>query len=632
MARRSPRRLPWHDVIEQGRGEQLVREARYGARPPEVEPAPGRPPPGADRGARCAPASTGSTRTRPRRSRAAREGHTIVTTGTASGKSLAFNLPVLDTLAHDRKARALYLYPTKALAQDQARKLTRAAGAVPAPRDLRRRHAEGGARRDPPAVEPDPHEPRHAQRVRAAEPPPVGRRAREPRLDRGRRGARLPRRVRLARGERAAPPAPRRARLRHRAALRAHERDDRQPARAGRGADRPRPDAGRPRRRAARRAPRGHVEPGAARREVRQAPLRARRGRRPAGRPGRARRADDLLHEVAPRRRADAEVREAAARGRGPRATSPSGSRPTARATRRSSAARSSGGWPRASCWRCARRARSSSASTSASSTPRSASPSPARSRQLRQMWGRAGRRRTGLAMYVAGEDGLDQFFCRHPDEFLDRAVEGAILDYESEEIHLAHLAAAAYELPLTGRGRGHPRPALGGLRRSGSSARRAARARGVLHPARRTTSPPGGSRCASSSIDAYAVVDRAQGELVGTVEAGARVLDDPPGRGLHAPGRVLRGRRARAARPPRARRAVPRRLVHAAEDRDRHVHRGGPRAADARRRRAELRDRVGVRGGRRLPAQARDRPRAARPASRSSCPSSTSSPRRSGT
>ena len=51
------------------------------------------------------------------------QGPVIVTTGTASGKSLAFNLPVLDTLARDRRARALYLYPTKALAQDQARKL-----------------------------------------------------------------------------------------------------------------------------------------------------------------------------------------------------------------------------------------------------------------------------------------------------------------------------------------------------------------------------------------------------------------------------------------------------------------------------------------------------------------------------
>ena len=49
----------------------------------------------------------------------------IVTTSTASGKSLAFNLPVLDLLAREPKSRALYLYPTKALAQDQARALAR---------------------------------------------------------------------------------------------------------------------------------------------------------------------------------------------------------------------------------------------------------------------------------------------------------------------------------------------------------------------------------------------------------------------------------------------------------------------------------------------------------------------------
>src|SRR5262245_55163174 len=49
--------------------------------------------------------------------------HVIVTTGTASGKTLAFNLPVLDALARTPKLRALYLYPTKALAQDQARQL-----------------------------------------------------------------------------------------------------------------------------------------------------------------------------------------------------------------------------------------------------------------------------------------------------------------------------------------------------------------------------------------------------------------------------------------------------------------------------------------------------------------------------
>jgi DEAD/DEAH box helicase domain-containing protein len=55
---------------------------------------------------------------------AARRGeHVIVTTGTASGKTLAFNLPVLDALAREPKNRALYLYPTKALAQDQLRTL-----------------------------------------------------------------------------------------------------------------------------------------------------------------------------------------------------------------------------------------------------------------------------------------------------------------------------------------------------------------------------------------------------------------------------------------------------------------------------------------------------------------------------
>jgi DEAD/DEAH box helicase domain-containing protein len=55
---------------------------------------------------------------------AARGEHLIVTTGTASGKTLAFNLPVLDALAREPKQRALYLYPTKALAQDQIRALS----------------------------------------------------------------------------------------------------------------------------------------------------------------------------------------------------------------------------------------------------------------------------------------------------------------------------------------------------------------------------------------------------------------------------------------------------------------------------------------------------------------------------
>ena len=53
----------------------------------------------------------------------ARRSHLILTSGTASGKSLSFNLPVLDGIAREPLRRAFYLYPTKALAQDQARKL-----------------------------------------------------------------------------------------------------------------------------------------------------------------------------------------------------------------------------------------------------------------------------------------------------------------------------------------------------------------------------------------------------------------------------------------------------------------------------------------------------------------------------
>ncbi len=63
---------------------------------------------------------------------AARRGrHVVVSTPTASGKSLCFHLPVLETLAREPDASALYLYPTKALARDQEaglRKLIAEAG------------------------------------------------------------------------------------------------------------------------------------------------------------------------------------------------------------------------------------------------------------------------------------------------------------------------------------------------------------------------------------------------------------------------------------------------------------------------------------------------------------------------
>ena len=48
-----------------------------------------------------------------------RDENVILTTTTASGKTLAFNLPIMDSLIEDEKATALYIYPAKALSNDQ---------------------------------------------------------------------------------------------------------------------------------------------------------------------------------------------------------------------------------------------------------------------------------------------------------------------------------------------------------------------------------------------------------------------------------------------------------------------------------------------------------------------------------
>jgi len=63
--------------------------------------------------------------------------HVIVSTGTASGKTLVYQVPTLEALLAQRDTCALYLFPTKALAQDQLRALKElAAGCLP-PSDLK---------------------------------------------------------------------------------------------------------------------------------------------------------------------------------------------------------------------------------------------------------------------------------------------------------------------------------------------------------------------------------------------------------------------------------------------------------------------------------------------------------------
>jgi DEAD/DEAH box helicase domain-containing protein len=67
----------------------------------------------------------------------------------------------------------------------------------------------------------------------------------------------------------------------------------------------------------------------------------------------------------------------------------------------------------------------------------------------LRQQWGRAGRRAKGLAVLVASEDALDQFFMREPEALMDRRVEAAILDHANPRVLDGHVRSAAFEAPL---------------------------------------------------------------------------------------------------------------------------------------------------------------------------------------
>jgi DEAD/DEAH box helicase domain-containing protein len=138
----------------------------------------------------------------------------------------------------------------------------------------------------------------------------------------------------------------------------------------------------------------------------------------------------------------------------------------------------------------------------------------------LRQQWGRAGRRnRDGLALYVAGDDALDQFFCRHPEKFLGRPVEAAILDHTSETIYLRHLLTAAYEAPLDPGDRETLGEAFPDYARRLVSAGELRERDGRFLP-RRPGFPAGRVSLRSASPDSFVVVEQEAGELLGFVEA----------------------------------------------------------------------------------------------------------------
>ncbi len=138
----------------------------------------------------------------------------------------------------------------------------------------------------------------------------------------------------------------------------------------------------------------------------------------------------------------------------------------------------------------------------------------------LWQQWGRAGRGAgSSLAVYIAGQDALDQFFMTHPDELLERDVESAILDFQNVQIFAGHLGAAAFEAPITAGdekffGPGMA-PAVAALAAEGKLRRR-----NGSHIWARPDFPAASVHLRSSSADSFTIVVEDTGAVLGQVEA----------------------------------------------------------------------------------------------------------------
>ena len=133
----------------------------------------------------------------------------------------------------------------------------------------------------------------------------------------------------------------------------------------------------------------------------------------------------------------------------------------------------------------------------------------------LRQQWGRAGRRGHGLAVLVASEDALDQYFMREPETLLGRRVEAAILDHANPRILDGHVLSAAFEAPLDGA----DRDVLGD-----EALERAALLPDLQHtPAGWVWAgrdyPAARVPLRSTSPDSFSVIDTVSGSVLGQVE-----------------------------------------------------------------------------------------------------------------
>ena len=135
------------------------------------------------------------------------------------------------------------------------------------------------------------------------------------------------------------------------------------------------------------------------------------------------------------------------------------------------------------------------------------------------QQWGRAGRGKDpALAVYIAGRDSLDQYRFENPPRVLGRRVEAARVTMENPYILGPHLLAAAHEAPLDASDEEFFGPAYRGVAKEMMEARALASSGGRLVYAR-GDSPARNLSLRSASSETVMIADD-EGELIGTAEA----------------------------------------------------------------------------------------------------------------
>ncbi len=148
----------------------------------------------------------------------------------------------------------------------------------------------------------------------------------------------------------------------------------------------------------------------------------------------------------------------------------------------------------------------------------------------VRQQTGRAGRSvEESLAVLVGGQDALDQYFMTHPEELFDRPPEAAVINPANPEVLAAHIGCAAYELPLTPDDRLYLGEDLEERAAELVQSEHLRVREGKLYWAsRRSPAPDVGIRSAGGGP--YNIVNDATGKLLGTVDEGAAFMQTHAG------------------------------------------------------------------------------------------------------